>query len=40
MTLDDSILAFRLRVMSRAAELKNVAAACREAGISRTLFYR
>jgi transposase len=40
MTLEDSILAMRLRVMVRAAELKNVAATCREAGISRTLFYR
>ena len=40
MTLEDSILAFRLRVMARAEELKNVTAACRELGISRTLFYR
>ena len=40
MTLEDSILAFRLRVMTRAEELRNVSAACREAGISRTLFYR
>jgi transposase-like protein len=40
MTLDDSILATRLRVMRRAHELGNVSAACREAGISRTLFYR
>ncbi len=40
MTLEDSILAFRLRVMARAEELRNVSAACREAGISRTLFYR
>jgi transposase InsO family protein len=40
MTLDDSILGMRLRVMRRAQELGNVSAACREAGISRTLFYR
>lgn len=40
MTLDDSILAQRLRVMRRAHELGNVSAACREAEISRTLFYR
>ena len=40
MTLDDSILGLRLRVMRRAQELGSVSAACREAGISRTLFYR
>jgi transposase InsO family protein len=40
MTLDDTILGMRLRVMRRAIELSNVSAACREAGISRTLFYR
>jgi len=40
MTLDDSIHAFRLRVMLRAQELHNVSQACREFGISRTLFYR
>lgn len=40
MTLEDSILAQRLRVMRRAHELGSVSAACREAGISRTLFYR
>jgi len=40
MTLDDSILGMRLRVMRRAQALGNVSAACREAGISRTLFYR
>ena len=38
MTLDESILAMRLRVMRRAPELGNVRAACDEAGISRTLF--
>lgn len=40
MTLEDSILAFRLHVMVRAQELGNVSQACRETGISRTLFYR
>ena len=40
MTLEDSIHAFRLRVMTRAQELHNVSQACREFGISRTLFYR
>lgn len=40
MTLEDSIHAFRLRVMARAQQLDNVARACREFGISRTLFYR
>jgi hypothetical protein len=40
MTLDDSIPAFHLRVMRRAEELSNVTAACREAGITRTVFYR
>lgn len=40
MTLEDSMLALRLRVMRRAQQVGNVSAACREAGISRTLFYR
>ncbi|MDR7545641.1 MAG: helix-turn-helix domain-containing protein, partial [Armatimonadota bacterium] len=40
MTLDDSVHGFRLRVMARAQALGNVSRACREAGISRTLFYR
>ena len=39
MTLEDKVHAFRLRVLQRAQELGNVSAACREAGISRTLFY-
>lgn len=39
MTLDDSILAMRLRVMHRAQALGNVSAVCREAGLSRTRFY-
>ena len=40
MTLEDKVHAFRLNVLRRAEELGNVSAACREAGISRTLFYR
>jgi transposase InsO family protein len=40
MTLDDSILTMRLRVMRRAQELHSVTRACHEAGISRTVFYR
>ena len=40
MTIDDSILTMRLRVMRRAHELNSVTLACREAGISRTVFYR
>lgn len=40
MTLEQSILERRLHVITRARELGNVSAACREAGISRTLFYR
>ena len=40
MTLEDSIRTTRLRVIRRAQELHSVSAACREAGISRTLFYR
>jgi hypothetical protein len=32
MTLDDSVHAFRLRVMTRAQALGNVSQACREAG--------
>jgi hypothetical protein len=40
MILEQSMLAMRLRVMRRAHELGSVTAACREAGISRTLFYR
>src|SRR5262249_60920104 len=39
MTLDESIQGMRLQVMRRAAEI-GVSAACREAAISRTLFYR
>lgn len=40
MTLDDSVRAMRLRVIHRAAVLGSVTAACTEAGISRTVFYR
>lgn len=40
MTLEDSVHAFRLHALQRAQELGNVSAACRELGISRTLFYR
>lgn len=40
MTLEDSVHAFRLRALQRAYELGNVSAACRELGISRTVFYR
>jgi len=40
MTLDDKVHAFRLHVLQRAEELGNVSAACRDAGISRTLYYR
>jgi transposase InsO family protein len=39
MTLDESIQGMRLRMLRR-AEAIGVSAACREAGISRTLFYR
>ena len=40
MTLEDSVRRYRLLIMQRAAQLGNVTQACREAGISRTLFYR
>ena len=40
MTLEEKIHGLRLHVMRRAATLGNVSRACREAGISRTLFYR
>ena len=40
MSLEDNVQRTRLRVLQRAKELRNVSAACREAGISRTLFYR
>lgn len=40
MILDDSIHGIRLGFMGRAEELGSVSAACRELGISGTLFYR
>lgn len=40
MTLEQSVIVRRVHVISRAQELGNVSAACREAGISRTLYYR
>ena len=40
MTLEDSVRRHRLVILQRAALLGNVTQACREAGISRTLFYR
>jgi transposase InsO family protein len=40
MTLEQSVVQRRLHVIIRAVELGNVTAACREAGISRPLFYR
>jgi transposase-like protein len=40
MTLADSVQAMRLRVIHRASVLGSVTAACQEAGISRTVFYR
>ena len=40
MTLEDKVHVSRLHVLQRAKELGNVSAACREAGISRTLYYR
>ena len=40
MTLEDSVRRHRLAILQRAALLGNVTQACREAGISRTVFYR
>src|SRR3972149_9970873 len=40
MTLEDSVHGFRLRLMARAQALANVTRACREFGVSRTLFSR
>jgi hypothetical protein len=39
-TLEDKVHAFRLRLFQRAEELGNISAACREAGISRSLYYQ
>jgi transposase len=40
MTLEDKVHGLRLQVIQRAEQLGNVSRACREAGISRALFYR
>jgi transposase len=40
MTLEDKVHAFRLLLFRRACELHNVSAACRELGISRSLYYQ
>ncbi len=40
MTLEESVRRHRLAILQRAALLGSVTQACREAGISRTLFYR
>ena len=40
MTLEDRVHRHRLAILQGAALLGNVSQACREAGISRTLFYR
>jgi transposase InsO family protein len=40
MTLEEKVHGLRLHVIQRAAALGNVSRACREAGISRALFYR
>jgi transposase-like protein len=39
MTLEDKVHAFRLHLFGRAQELGNVSAACRELGVSRSLYY-
>ena len=40
MILGNNVQLARLRVLQRAEEPGSVSAACREAGISRTLFYQ
>ncbi len=40
MTLEDNVHAFRLRLFERAERLGNVSAACRELGVSRSLYYQ
>ena len=40
MTLEDKVHGFLLHPLRRAEELRNVSAACRELGISRTVFDR
>ncbi len=40
MTLEDKVHAFRLYLFRRAQELRNVSEACRELGVSRSLYYQ
>lgn len=40
MTKDEFILAHRLSLLSRAKSINNISAACREAGVSRTYYYK
>ena len=40
MTLEDKVHAFRLHLFRRAQETGNVSAACRELGVSRSLYYQ
>ena len=40
MTLEDKVHAFRLHLFRRAQALGNVSAACRELGVSRSLYYQ
>jgi hypothetical protein len=40
MTKDDFILAHRLSLLSRAKSINNISKACREAGVSRTYYYK
>jgi transposase len=40
MTLEDSVHTFRLRLFQRAEALGNVSQACRELGVSRSLYYQ
>jgi transposase len=40
LTLEDKVHAFRLLLFRRARELRNVSAACRELGVSRSLYYQ
>ncbi len=40
MTLEDKVHALRIRLFTRAVELGNVSAACREAGVSRSYYYQ
>ena len=40
MTLEDKVHSFRLLLFRRAQELGNVSAACRELGVSRSLYYQ